>query len=60
MIESLFFEQLLVGAGVDDLAAVLAGPGADVDDVVGLGDGLLVVLDDDDRVAEVAHADERR
>ena len=32
-------------------------PGADVDDVVGDPDGVLVVLDDEDRVAEVAHAD---
>ena len=51
-------EQLLVRAGVDDLAAVLAGAGADVDDVVGLGDGLLVVLDDDDGVAQLAEAQE--
>ena len=37
-----------------DLAAVLARAGADVDDPVGGGDGVLVVLDDDERVAEVA------
>ena len=43
----------------DDLAAVLARAGADVDDVVGDPDGLLVVLDDDHRVAEVAQADQR-
>ena len=45
--------------GVDDVAAVLAGAGADVDDVVGDPDGLLVVLDDEHGVAEVAQADQR-
>ena len=44
---------------VDDGAAVLAGAGADVDDPVALADRLLVVLDDDDRVAEVAQPGER-
>ena len=43
----------------DDLAAVLAGAGAHVDDVVGGAHRLLVVLDDDDRVAEVAELLER-
>ena len=47
------------GPAVDDLAAVLAGARADVDDPVGLADGVLVVLDDEHRVAEVAQADER-
>ena len=46
-------------AAVDDLAAVLAGARADVDDPVGFADGLLVVLDDEHGVAEVAQADER-
>ena len=40
----------------DDLAAVLARAGPHVDDVVGGADRLLVVLDDDHRVAEVAQA----
>ena len=40
-------------------AAVLAGPRPDVDDVVGRADRLLVVLDDDDRVAEVAEPQQR-
>ena len=40
----------------DDHAAVFAGAGADVDDPVGGADGLLVVLDDHDGVAEVAQA----
>src|SRR5262249_33937340 len=43
----------------DDLAAVRAGAGADVEDVVGGADRVLVVLDDDDRVAEVAQARQR-
>ena len=43
----------------DDLAAVDAGAGADVDHVVGLHDGVLVVLDDDDGVADVAQVLER-
>ena len=43
----------------DDLAAVDAGAGADVDDVVGLHDGVLVVLDDDHGVADVAQVLER-
>ncbi len=43
----------------DDLAAVHAGAGADVDDVVGLHDRVLVVLDDDDGVADVAQVLER-
>jgi hypothetical protein len=38
---------------------VLAGAGADVDDPVALEDRLLVVLDDDHRVAEVAQPRER-
>ena len=36
----------------------LAGAGPEVEDVVGGPDGLLVVLDDDDRVALVAEAAE--
>ena len=45
-------------AAVDDLAAVLAGAGPDVDDPVGDLDGVLVVLDDDQGVAEVLEADQ--
>ena len=45
--------------GHDDLAAVLAGARADVDHPVGGADGVLVVLDDDQRVAEVAQPDQR-
>ena len=43
----------------DDLAAVDAGAGADVDDVIGGQDRVLVVLDDDDGVADVAQVLER-
>ena len=38
----------------DQMSAVHAGAGTQVDDVIGREDGLLVVLDDDDGVAEVA------
>ena len=51
-------EQLLDRARVDDLAAVLAGAGADVDDPVGGPDGVLVVLDHDQGVAEVLEPDQ--
>ena len=44
----------------DDLAAVLPRPGPDVDDPVGRPDRLLVVLDDEHRVAEVAKPRQRR
>ena len=43
----------------DDVAAVDAGAGADVEHVIGGADGVLVVLDHDDGVAEVAQAFER-
>ena len=43
----------------DDLAAVLAGARAQVDEVVGGAHHRLVVLDDQDRVAEVAQPLER-
>ena len=40
-------------------AAVLPRPGAEVEEIVGRTDGLLVVLDDDDRIALVAQAPEQ-
>ena len=43
----------------DDPAAVHAGAGTEIDDVVGLADGILVVLDDDHGVAQVAQAHQR-
>ena len=51
-------QQLLQRAAVHDLAAVLTGAGADVHDPVGDLDGVLVVLDDDQRVAHVAQPDQ--
>ena len=47
------------GALGDDLAAVLAGSRAHVDEPVGAAHHLLVVLDDDDGVPEVAQPLER-
>ena len=44
----------------DHLAAVLARPGPDVEDPVGRPDRLLVVLDDEDGVAQVAQPGEGR
>ena len=46
------------GAAVHDVAAVLAGAGADVDRPVGRADRVLVVLDDDQGVAQVAQPDQ--
>ena len=48
------------GARGDDVAAVDAGAGPDLDEVVGGHHRVLVVLDHDHRVAEVAQALERR
>ena len=49
-------EHLLHRARHHDLTAVLTRTRADVDHVVGDADGLLVVLDDDHGVADVAQA----
>jgi hypothetical protein len=46
-----FGGNLFRGAGGDDPAASGAAAGAEVDDVVGVGDDVEVVLDDDDRGA---------
>ena len=59
MSERVRAEHLLERARDDDLAAVLARAGPDVDDVVGDADRLFVVLDDDHGVAEIAQPDER-
>ncbi len=53
-------EDHLERAVGDDLAAMLPGPGSDVDDPVGGPDRLLVMLDDKHRVAQVAQAGQRR
>ena len=52
-------DDVVDGALGDDLATVLARAGPDVHDPVGRADRLLVVLDDEDGVADVAHAQER-
>ena len=52
----------MISSGVPsaiDLAAMDAGAGTDVDDMVGQADRVLVMLDDDHRVAEVAQMPER-
>ena len=49
-------QQCLDGAAVDDVAATSARAGPDVHHVVGGADGLLVVLHDDHRVAEIPEA----
>ena len=51
--------DLVRRAGGDHVAAVFAGAGAEVDEVVGGAHRALVVLDHDHRVAEVAQAVER-
>ena len=43
----------------DDFTAVHAGAGTDIDDVVGAADGVLVMLDDDHRIAEIAQVGQR-
>ena len=55
---SLAISSLTLAAD-DHLAAVLAGAWSDVDDPVGGVDGVLVVLDDDQRVAEIPQPDQR-
>ena len=54
-----FADDLVDRAGGDHLAAVLPGAGPEVDDVIGGANRLLVVLDHDHRVAEVAQLLER-
>ena len=48
-----------VGARVHDLATELTRARSDVDDPVGRANGVFVVLDDDERVAEVLELDQR-
>ena len=43
----------------DDVAAEFAGAGTEIDDIVGVADCLLVVLDDEDGVAEITERFER-
>ena len=46
-------------AGGDDLAAEAAGAGAEIEQAVGIGNHFAIVLDDDERVAQVAKLFER-
>jgi len=48
------------GSGGDQLAAMTAGAGAEVDDVVGAADGLFIVLYDENGIAEIAQILQRR
>jgi len=48
------FQETLQAAAVEEFAAPLARPGPQVDDMIGAGHDLRVVLDDDDGVALVA------
>src|SRR5262249_33713850 len=52
----LVLQQTVDGAAVHDMAAVFARAGSDVDDPVGGTDGVLVVFDNDQCVAEVLEA----
>ncbi len=52
-------EHFLERALRDELAAARAGAGAEVDHVIGGADGVLIVLDHDDGIAEIAQAAER-
>ena len=49
-------QQLVGHALKDDLSTEIARARAEIDDVIGDTDGLFVVLDDDDGVAEIAQA----
>src|SRR5215211_1867492 len=51
-------DQVLDRPGDHDLTTVLTSAGADVDCPVGGSDGFLVVLDDDQRVAEITQSDQ--
>ena len=51
-------QQILVTTGVHHLAAVLARSRTDVDDPIRCADRVLVVFDDDQRVAQIAQARE--
>ena len=57
--ESGCVEQVLDWTRDDDLSAVLTGSWADVDGPVGVPDGVLVVLDHDQGVAQIAEPDQR-
>lgn len=50
-----FAGDLLRGSGRDDLTAVLAAAGAEIDDPIGVGDHVEIVFDDDYRSTLVDH-----
>ena len=50
-------QQIVDGSRDDDLSAVLAGSRADIDNPVGDANGVLVMLDDDERVPEIPQPD---
>ena len=52
-------QQVGIAAAVHDVATVFTGPGPDVDNPVGARDGVLVVFDHDQGVAEVPQSDQR-
>ena len=52
-------QHRLGSAHEDDLTTLAPGMGAEVDDVIGSKHHVLVVLDDDDRVADVAQGFQR-
>ena len=52
-------QEACVVALIDDAAAVVASPGAHIDDIVGKGDDLAVMLHDEHRVAVVAQVLQR-
>src|SRR3990170_7962308 len=49
-------EELRAGTGEEHAPAQFAGAGAEIDDVVGGGDGIGIVFDQQDGIAEVAQA----
>src|SRR5205085_11238343 len=54
----LALQDLVIAAVADDVAAMDAGARAHVDDIIGGADRILVMLDDDHGVAEIAEAAE--
>ena len=52
-------KQILDAAGDDNVSPVRAGAGADVDQVIAVADAVLIVLDHDHAVADVAQAVKR-
>ncbi len=51
---------LIGSARRNDIAAVQPGAGAEVDNVIGFADSFLIVLNNDDRISEIAEIFQRR